>query len=126
MAANPELVPEAHEIQRMEAVFGAQRRAFSVDPMPSADARRRQLAELKDAVIRFKDPLADAVKADFNGRSRHETFAELLASVQGIRYARRHVRRWMRPSRRRAGLLLATTSCRVYYQPKGVVGVMVP
>lgn len=126
MAANPEIMSEAREIERMGATFAAQKRAFALAPMPDAELRRRHLLDLKKAIVAFKTRFADAVKADFDGRSRHETYAELLASVQGIRYARRHVRRWMRPSKRRAGLLLATTSCRVHYQPKGVVGVMVP
>ena len=126
MAANPSIIHEQHEIERMRAMFRAQREAFHAAPMPDARRRRADLQRLKDALIGHRDAFADAVHDDFGGRSRHETLAELLGSVQGIRYARRHVRGWMRPSRRQAGLLLATTSCRVVYQPKGVIGVIVP
>lgn len=126
MAADPVALSEDREIQAMEAMLASQKSAFAEDPMPASTARRRDLDLLKQAIVAFKSRLADALTKDFSGRSRHETYAELLAAVQGIRYARRHLRRWMRPSRRRAGMLLATTSCRVYYQPKGVVGVMVP
>lgn len=126
MVAEAEFVSEASEIQRMEAMFRAQQQAFGREPMPDAATRRAHLDRLKATLVRFKGRLADALAEDFGGRSRHETFAEILASVQGMKYARRHLRRWMRPSRRRAGLLLATTSCRVYFQPKGVIGVMVP
>ncbi len=126
MAAEPMTLSEGQEIQSMEAIFASQKSAFDEDPMPGIEVRRKDLDVLRQAILTFKGRLADAVTKDFSGRSRHETYAELLAAVQGIRYARRHLRRWMRPSRRRAGLLLATTSCRVYYQPKGVVGVIVP
>jgi len=126
MAAEPMTLSENHEIQAMKAMLASQKAAFDEDPMPGLEARRRDLDLLRRAIVAFRSRLADAVTRDFNGRSRHETYAELLAAVQGIRYARRHLRRWMRPSRRQAGLLLATTSCRVYYQPKGAVGVMVP
>jgi len=126
MVAEPTALSEGQEIRSMEAMFAAQRAAFADDPMPGIEVRRQDLDRLRQAIVAFKGRLADAVTRDFCGRSRHETYAELLAAVQGIRYARRHLRRWMRPSRRRAGLLLATTSCRVYYQPKGVVGIMVP
>jgi coniferyl-aldehyde dehydrogenase len=126
MAAEPTALPEDREIRRMKAMLASQQSAFAAEPMPGIEIRRRDLDKLKEAIVAFKDRLADAVARDFCGRSRHETYAELLAAVQGIRYARRHLRRWMRPSKRRAGLLLATTSCRVHYQPKGVVGVMVP
>ncbi len=126
MAAEPTVVPEDREIRLMTAMFASQKAGFAQHPMPGLDARRKDLDKLRQAIVSFKERLADALTEDFCGRSRHETHAELLAAVQGIRYARRHLRRWMRPSRRRAGLLLATTSCRVHYQPKGVVGVMVP
>jgi coniferyl-aldehyde dehydrogenase len=126
MAAEPSNVQEQHEIERMQAMFRAQRRAFAAAPMPDGKQRRADLARLKDALIAHRDQFAEAAHQDFGGRSRHETLAELLGSVQGIRYARRHVRRWMRPSRRHAGLLLATTTCKVVYQPKGVIGIIVP
>ena len=126
MAAEPSSIHEQHEIERMHAMFRAQRAAFEAAPMPDARSRRADLARLKDTLIAHRDAFAEAVRLDFGGRSRHETLAELLGSVQGIRYARRHLRGWMRPSRRQAGLLLATTRCRVVYQPKGVIGVIVP
>lgn len=126
MAAEPRTLIEEEQIRDMRAVFEAQHAAFAAAPMPDATSRRRTLKQLKDVLVANRERLADAISADFGNRSRHETYAELLGSVQGIRYARRHLRGWMRPSRRRAGLLLATTSCKVVYQPKGVVGVIVP
>lgn len=126
MAAEPKTIIEENEIREMRAMFEAQRAAFAADPMPDARRRREHLKRLSDALVANKDRLADAVSTDFGNRSRHETYAELLGSVQGIKYARKHIRRWMRPSKRRAGLLLATTTCRVVYQPKGVVGIIVP
>jgi len=110
----------------LQAVLAAQKKAFAAAPMPSARQRKAHLRTLKDAIVRAREDLADAVHADFGGRSRHETFAELLSSVQGMRYCMRHVKGWMRPDRRRSGLLMASTKSRVYYQPKGVVGVIVP
>ncbi|MFH4082092.1 aldehyde dehydrogenase family protein, partial [Acinetobacter baumannii] len=37
-----------------------------------------------------------------------------------------HLRRWMRPSKRRTELLFLSNRLSVQYQPKGVVGVIVP
>jgi len=126
MAADPIIIQEEKEIQRLESLFQAQRADFFAAPMPDANQRRRDLDALRGAMVAFHKRLAAAVSEDFGNRSIHETYAEVMSSVQGIRYARRHVRRWMRPSRRRAGLLMATTTSRVYYQPKGVAGVIAP
>jgi coniferyl-aldehyde dehydrogenase len=126
MAADPVIIREEQEIQRLEELFRAQKSAFAAAPMPSAAERRQHLDALRRALVSFRKRLAAAVSEDFGNRSVHETYAELMSSVQGIRYARRHLRGWMRPSRRRSGLLMATTRSRVVYQPKGVAGIIVP
>lgn len=41
-------------------------------------------------------------------------------------HAIHHLRRWMRPSKRRTELLFLSNRLSVQYQPKGVVGVIVP
>ena len=42
----------------------------------------------------LREALADAVHQDFGGRSRHETFlAEILPSAEGLKHARRRLRR---------------------------------
>jgi coniferyl-aldehyde dehydrogenase len=107
-------------------LFEAQRAAFRRNPMPGADARIENLSMLRRALIANKETLCAAVSADFGHRAPFETlFGEILV-VDGIDYLRKRVRRWMKPSRRSTGLLMKTTRATVYYQPKGVVGIIVP
>ncbi len=71
--------------------------------------------------------LAQATSKDFGFRPAAETkMLELLGSMLDANHAISHVKRWMRPSRRAAELLFLTNSLQVNYQPKGVVGVVVP
>ncbi len=115
------------QIDYLEAVFQRQRSAFDAMPYPSLAERRADLDLLKSTLLKYKDALADAMDADFSGRSKDETLlAEILVTVEGIKYNRRKLRRWMRPSRRHVGVLFSPASNKVYYQPKGVVGIMVP
>ena len=51
---------------------------------------------------------------------------DLLGSALELNHAISHVKRWMKSSRRSTELLFLTNSVRVNYQPKGVVGVIVP
>ncbi|HAQ25810.1 MAG TPA: coniferyl-aldehyde dehydrogenase, partial [Pseudomonas sp.] len=51
---------------------------------------------------------------------------EIMPSLHGIHYARRRLRKWMKPSRRSVGLAFQPASARVLYQPLGVVGIIVP
>lgn len=105
----------------------AQRTAFTADPMPSLDTRRGWLKRLRADLVEQQEALIEAVSRDFGNRSRDETlFAELLPSLQSIDHACKHLRRWMKPSRRPLGIAFQPGSAQVFYQPLGVVGVIVP
>ncbi|MGE4359495.1 MAG: aldehyde dehydrogenase family protein, partial [Lysobacteraceae bacterium] len=95
--------------------------------MPSEEDRLRWLDALRDVLATHQPALIEAISTDFGHRSADETLlAELMPSLHGIRYACRHLRRWMKPSRRRVGLAFQPASARVVYQPLGVVGIIVP
>ncbi|WP_431023576.1 coniferyl aldehyde dehydrogenase [Halomonas sp. H5] len=118
---------DAAAIARLERLFAAQRQAFAGDPMPSAERRRDDLARLEAALVRHQEALCEAIARDFGHRSHDETrLAELLPALEGIRFNRRRLKGWMRPSRRRVGLPFQPARARVTYQPLGVVGIMVP
>ena len=105
----------------------AQRSAFTADPMPSLETRRGWLTRLRAVLVEQQETLIEAVSQDFGNRSRDETlFAELLPSLQSIDHVCKHLRRWMKPSRRPLGIAFQPGSAQVVYQPLGVVGVIVP
>lgn len=111
----------------LQQLLKHQRAAFQMNPMPSADQRKGHLRQLAAALKAFRHRLAEAIDADFNGRSRDETLlAEIFPSLEGIRYAADLVNRWMRPDRRRVGMIFQPAQARVLYQPLGVVGVISP
>ncbi|HZC86683.1 MAG TPA: coniferyl aldehyde dehydrogenase [Steroidobacteraceae bacterium] len=113
---------------RLQAALELQRRACAGNPVPSYAERRADLAALRRFIIENREALIEAVNRDYGSRSRHETlFAELVPVLDGIRHARRHLRKWMRPQRRGIDLLLFPGARnRVVPQPLGVVGVIVP
>jgi len=118
-------IPQA--LVAMEALFARQRSAFTAAPMPSEEDRLRWLDALRDVLAGHQPALIEAIAADFGHRSADETLlAEIMPSLHGIRYASRHLRRWMKPSRRHVGLAFQPASARVVYQPLGVVGIIVP
>ena len=105
----------------------AQRLAFAADPMPSLETRRGWLKNLRAVLVDQQQALITAVNSDFGNRSQDETlFAEILPSLQSIDHTCKHLRRWMKPSRRPLGIAFQPGSAQVVYQPLGVVGVIVP
>lgn len=85
----------------LRRILEAQQAAHARAPMPDRAARDRRLAALEGLVHDHLDALADAIRRDFGHRSIHEThLLEGFPSLEGIRDARRHLARWMRPQRR--------------------------
>jgi coniferyl-aldehyde dehydrogenase len=114
-------------MQQMQQIFEAQQLAFSKHPFPATSERSAALKALKRQIGRYQDVLATAMNADFGGRSPAESkMLDLLGSTLEINHAISHLRGWMRPSRRATELLFLSNSVKVQYQPKGVVGIIVP
>ena len=111
----------------MKARLASQRAAFGRNPYPPLAERRGKLAALRSALRRRQEALCDAMSGDFGGRSRTESkLSDLLGPVLAIDHALRHLRRWMRPQRRRTELLFLGNRAWVEYQPKGVIGIIAP
>jgi coniferyl-aldehyde dehydrogenase len=114
-------------LEALDRLFAAQRAAYAANPMPPAAQRQQWLKSLRDLLSSERQALIEAISADFSHRSADETLlAELMPSLHGIHYASRHLKRWMKASRRKVGVAFQPASAKVIYQPLGVVGVIVP
>ena len=121
------LVDQSAETKRLHALYASQRRAYDKLPMPDLEQRLQWLEALHEVIASHQQALVEAISADFGNRSADETLlAEVMPSLHGIRHAKRHLARWMKPSRRRVGLAFQPASAQVLYQPLGVVGIIVP
>lgn len=115
------------EFERLQSLLEQQRRAFQADPYPSAADRVQWLDALHRLLASNQQAIIEAISADFGNRSADETrLAEIMPSLHGIDFARRRLRRWMKPSRRSVGLAFQPASTKVVYQPLGVIGIIVP
>jgi coniferyl-aldehyde dehydrogenase len=114
-------------IAEMERIFKAQKAAYKAHPMPSAEERVNQIKRLKPAMIRHENPLVDAVNKDFGSRCPTETrFVEIASLMETIKYNAKNLTKWMKPQRRHVSMNLKPAKAKVYYQPLGVVGIIVP
>ncbi|MGE7959843.1 coniferyl aldehyde dehydrogenase [Pseudomonas sp. NPDC089530] len=115
------------QLDELHNLFAAQRQAFAANPMPPAAQRQQWLKSLRELLDSEREALIDAISADFSHRSADETLiAEIMPSLHGIHHASKHLKGWMKPSRRKVGLAFQPASAKVVYQPLGVVGVIVP
>jgi coniferyl-aldehyde dehydrogenase len=108
--------------------FERQRSAYLADPAPSYQERVRDLRAMHRLLVENRDALVEAVNRDYGSRSRFETlFAECFLNQEGILDAIKHLKKWMKPQKRRLDVTqYPLASARVVPQPVGVVGVVVP
>lgn len=115
------------ELHTLEKIFATQKDEFRRAGVPSAHRRIAHLRALAGALRRYQDKLADAISEDYGHRSADEfKMAELMFTLEGIKYCQKHVRQWMRPEKRHVSSLNRPGTARVEYQPLGVVGIIVP
>lgn len=114
-------------IQMMQDRFDAMRAAHSSAPDPDYACRKDRLQRLESGLLRFEQPLMEAMNADFSHRSPSEAGSfDITIPIGDIRMNRRNLRRWMRPRRYGMPKHLLPARARVKPQPKGVVGVISP
>ena len=122
-----EFQTENAQIARMQRIFAAQKAAYRHQPYPSAEQRIEHIRQLKPMLLDNMDAWIEALNADFGNRAADETkLAEMLTSVEGIKYHAKHLSQWMKPSRRKVGAAQWPGKVWVEYQPVGVIGIIVP
>jgi len=117
--------PAIAELHRLHA---AQRAAYLADPYPSAEERKGHLMALAGMVVGHRDEIRAAMSADFAAHPGLFTdLVEVLGVAGRAAYAAEQVDAWMAEDERAADpAFYGTARAGVRYQPKGVIGNIVP
>ena len=111
----------------LQDAFDAVKTAYHANPYPTYGERKAILNTLKKSLLAHEAEIYDAICKDYGYRSDFDSLiGDVLPTVTGINYALKNLKKWMRPSKRHAGLVLMPSTVRVHYQPLGVVGVITP
>lgn len=121
----PASVPPASD--RIDAVFSRQKAAMPARRLGfGLRERRAALDDLAQAIRRHERDLVAALRSDL-GRPEAETILiDYLPTLQEIRHARRHLRRWMAPRRVWPTLATLGSSARIVPQARGVCLIIAP
>ena len=122
-----ELQGNTTAIERMHRIFDAQKAAFRQHPYTSAEQRIALMNPIKPMLLDNIDAWVEAVSNDFSNRAADETkLAEIMLSVEALKYNSKKLRKWMKPEKRSVSALSWPGKTWVEYQPLGVVGIIVP
>ncbi len=115
------------ELEVLHAQYSRLCLQFANDPSPSFELRQQRLSALRSALLAEKSALVEALSDDFGFRPHFDsTFCDVMPVINQIDYTAKRLKKWMKPSRRHAGLLVVPSKVSVHYQPVGVVGIIVP
>ena len=103
----------------------AQRQFFATGNTKSLDFRLEQLKNLKKAVSQEKAGILAALKADLR-KPEFEGYFDIIAVVQEIDYALKHLKAWAKPQKVRTPLDQFPSSAKIYPEPLGVVLIIGP
>ncbi|MGL1958876.1 MAG: coniferyl aldehyde dehydrogenase [Colwellia sp.] len=118
---------DKQEIVAVDEFLLTQKQAFLAQPYLSAETRLNDLKKLKDAILSYQDELIQALSTDFGCRSVDDSkMGDLMPTLMGINYAIKHLKKWMKPSKRHVGMLFQPAKAFVMYQPLGVIGIITP
>lgn len=116
-----------YSVAALAELLEAQQAANRAQGAPSYAQRMADLEAVSRLVRDNQDRLLEAVSADFGNRSFAETrLGELMPVINGIKHIRAHLKAWMRPARRKVGIIFRPASANLIYQPLGVVGILAP
>lgn len=105
----------------IRAIIERQRAAFLASAPPSAEQRGELIDRAIELLVRYEQPLIEALNADFGQRSptfsRH---SDVLSPLATLKQTRAELAGWMQPERRPA----PRGEAWVEYQPLGVVGIV--
>lgn len=125
---DPDITAQHPAFAQFTNCLAQQRLAYHANPVPTLQQRLADLDALTALIRDNEAALVDAVNADYGSRCRFETrFSEILMVLEDIARTKKQLKKWLKPQRRHIDrLLFPTSSCKVYPQPLGVVGVIVP
>lgn len=111
----------------LSALLAAQQAAFRIEGPVSVTTRQDRLQRVIDMLVKYNDPLCDAMGEDFGGRAAvFSMMNDVAGSISSLKHARDHLAKWM-PDQPRPGVAAFDNfgaTAWVKYQPKGVVGII--
>ncbi len=116
------------EIQRLNTIFAAQKKAFLADPYPSLEERIKRLQAIAGAIMVHREEMQQALKKDFvTHPDEFSDLIEILGMVGRVAHNCASLEEWLKPKIRTLGKdFWGESKGTIEPQPKGVIVNMAP
>ncbi|MEN8246428.1 MAG: aldehyde dehydrogenase family protein [Thermodesulfobacteriota bacterium] len=121
-------VSDDEAIINLKETIALQKNEFIKNPFPSLDQRLELIGALANMMIQYRTKIHEALDADFHGHpTQFADLVECLGVAGRAGYVAENLAEWMKPQMRFAEpAVFGTGKAYIQYQPKGVIGNMVP
>jgi coniferyl-aldehyde dehydrogenase len=101
--------------------------AYAAEPNPTIEVRLERIGRIEKMIKANEEKLCKVLTADFGVRHPIEThLAEFQMVYQACRFARQHLKDWMKPVQMETPSYLGSSEAWIESQSIGVVGIMSP
>ncbi len=114
---------ESNEIRQ---IYNQQKEYFNSQATKSYQKRVAALEDLKAVIQQYESRLIKAMQADMAKPETEAAGGEIWYVLEEIDYTLRHLKRWMKPKRKRTPLLHFRASSVIYPEPFGQVLIIAP
>ncbi len=88
--------------------------------------RKEKLLRLRDAVLRYRQEIRDALYADFRKPALDVDATEIYAVTSEVKHTLKYLKRWMQPQRVSTPPVYFGSTSWIRYEPKGVALIISP
>ena len=113
--------------EQLSSLLAAQKKAFIEAGPVSVEQRQQRIQRVIELLVRYQQPLVEAMDADFGGRPQgFSLMNDVLGSLASLKYARDHVAHWVQDEPRQVFAPYDQLGAKawVMHQPKGSIGIM--
>ena len=113
--------------EQLSSLLAAQKKAFIEAGPVSVEQRRQRIQRVIELLVRYQQPLVEAMDADFGGRPQgFSLMNDVLGSLASLKYARDHLEHWVADEPRQVFAPYDQLGAKawVMHQPKGSIGIL--
>lgn len=112
--------------QEIQHIIDDQKNFFSQGETLSYQFRINQLTKLKESILKYQTQLEEALYVDL-GKSSFESYtSEIGFILYSISHTIKHLKKWMKPDKKKTPMSLIFTKSKVIKQPYGCVYIIGP
>ena len=113
-------------MESIKSVFDLQQSNRWQQAITTVQQRKEKLRHLLDWIYSKRATIREALYADFRKPAAETDLTEIYTSITEIKFALRHLRKWMKPQPVKRTLPMLTTKSYLRYEARGVVLIMAP